>query len=79
MPGPSFPTAHIRNAEKYTLIPVNTRLTCSDLVLPSGLLVTIMSEDGLHAVVRFAHKSKLYQTVVPQDNLMIDFRVVFKS
>jgi hypothetical protein len=78
MHNPTFPTAHIRNAEKYTLIPVNTHLTCADVTLPMGLQVTIMSEDGLHAVIRFAHKSKLYQTVVPQDNLMIDFRTVFK-
>lgn len=78
MTDPTFPVAHIRNATKYTLIPVNTRLTCADVVLPAGLQVTIVGEDGMHAVVRFAHKSKAYQTVIPQDNLMIDFRTIFK-
>lgn len=75
---PTFAVAHIRHTTKYTLIPVNTTLTCTDAVLPTGLQVTIISEDGLHAVVRFAHKSKAYQTVIPQDNLMIDFRTIFK-
>ena len=79
MTNPTFPTAHIRNPEKYSIIPVNTRLTCHDVTLPRGTQVTVISEDGIHAVVRFAYSNKVYQTVVPQDNLMIDFRVVFKS
>lgn len=79
MANPTFTTAYIRNSEKYPIIPVNSSLTCEDSVLPRKLRVNIMSEDGTNAIVQFVHKNKIYQTVVPQDNLMIDFRVIFKS
>lgn len=74
MGDPTFATAHIRNAETYPIIPLNTRLEAKDLILPRGMVVTIVSEDGTFAVVRFGYKAKVYQTVVPQSNLMIDFR-----
>lgn len=78
MADPTFLTAHIRTAEKYPIIPVNSRLTSGDALLPMGMQVTIMSEDGINAVVRFAYNKKVYQAVVPQGNLMIDFRVIFR-
>jgi hypothetical protein len=76
---PTFSTAHIRNAETYPIVPINSRFVATDLILPRGLLVTVVSEDGNFAVVRFGYKAKVYQAVVPQSNLMIDFRTLFKK
>jgi hypothetical protein len=76
---PTFPTAHILNPETYPIIPVNSRFVAVDKILPRGLQVTVISEDGSFAVVRFGYKAKVYQAVVPQGNLMIDFRTLFKK
>ena len=79
MANPTFPTMHIRNSERYPIIPVNSKLTSGDSTLPRGLRVTITHEDGNNALVRFAHNNKIYQAVVPQPNLMIDFHFIIES
>ena len=73
---PTFTAAFIRVPQKHTVLPLHKVVNPTEVVLPMGLKVTIMHEDGNQVVIRFNYKKSIYQAVIPQDSLMIDYRML---